>query len=60
MSLINIINISVLDNPSPFTNPIQFEVTFECLGVLDDDLEVGFVLFYFIFYFIFYFLCFTF
>jgi histone chaperone ASF1 len=28
-----------LDNPTCFTNPIQFEITFECLQELDDDLE---------------------
>ena len=29
----------VLDNPTQFTNPLQFEITFECLQDLDDDLE---------------------
>ena len=29
----------VLDNPSPFTNPFQFEITFECMSPLPDDLE---------------------
>lgn len=29
----------VLDNPTSFTNPFQFEITFECLQELDDDLE---------------------
>ena len=29
----------VLDNPTCFTNPFQFEITFECLQELDDDLE---------------------
>jgi histone chaperone ASF1 len=28
-----------LDNPTCFTNPFQFEITFECLQQLDDDLE---------------------
>jgi histone chaperone ASF1 len=28
-----------LDNPTRFTNPFQFEITFECLQDLDDDLE---------------------
>jgi histone chaperone ASF1 len=28
-----------LDNPTCFTNPFQFEITFECLQELDDDLE---------------------
>ena len=30
---------AVLDNPTCFTNPFQFEITFECLQELDDDLE---------------------
>jgi len=29
----------VLDNPSPFTNPFQFQITFECLEDLKEDLE---------------------
>eukprot|EP00598_Pedospumella_elongata_P001593 CAMPEP_0184984560 /NCGR_PEP_ID=MMETSP1098-20130426/13499_1 /TAXON_ID=89044 /ORGANISM="Spumella elongata, Strain CCAP 955/1" /LENGTH=257 /DNA_ID=CAMNT_0027508567 /DNA_START=113 /DNA_END=886 /DNA_ORIENTATION=- len=29
----------VMDNPTAFTNPFQFEVTFECLQELPDDLE---------------------
>jgi histone chaperone ASF1 len=33
------INKVVLDNPTCFTNPFQFEITFECLQELDDDLE---------------------
>lgn len=28
-----------LDNPSPFFNPFQFEITFECIDDLRDDLE---------------------
>lgn len=28
-----------LDNPSPFFNPFQFEITFECIEDLRDDLE---------------------
>ncbi|KAJ1416217.1 hypothetical protein B484DRAFT_156210 [Ochromonadaceae sp. CCMP2298] len=39
MALVNIINVAVLDNPSSFTNPLQFEITFECLQELPDDLE---------------------
>jgi len=29
----------VLDNPAPFRNPFQFEITFECLQELQEDLE---------------------
>jgi len=36
MALVNIINMAVLDNPTAFTNPFQFEVTFECLQELPD------------------------
>ncbi|KAF7722373.1 Histone chaperone asf1 [Apophysomyces ossiformis] len=39
MSLVNILNIQVLDNPAPFTNQFQFEITFECNAELKDDLE---------------------
>ena len=36
MALVNIINVMVMDNPTAFTNPFQFEVTFECLQELPD------------------------
>lgn len=36
MSQVNISNVVVLDNPSPFNNPFQFEITFECLEHLCD------------------------
>jgi len=39
MALVNITNVIVLDNPTAFSNPFQFEVEFECLGELEDDLE---------------------
>ncbi|KAL5022550.1 hypothetical protein ScPMuIL_001705 [Solemya velum] len=39
MAKVNILNVVVLDNPSPFLNPFQFEITFECLEDLPDDLE---------------------
>ncbi|KAI9490316.1 histone chaperone [Zychaea mexicana] len=39
MSLVNILNIAVLDNPSSITSPLQFEITFECNAELQDDLE---------------------
>jgi histone chaperone ASF1 len=38
MSLVNIINVVVLDNPASFTNPFQFEITFECLQELSDGM----------------------
>jgi len=39
MALVNIVNMIVLDNPTTFSNPFQFEITFECLQALEDDLE---------------------
>ena len=36
MSIVNIINVQVLDNPTRFTNPFQFEITFECTSTLQD------------------------
>jgi len=39
MSLVNITQIQVLDNPAAFTAPFQFEIVFECNGELKDDLE---------------------
>mmetsp|Transcript_18840 Transcript_18840/g.42103 ORF Transcript_18840/g.42103 Transcript_18840/m.42103 type:complete len:155 (-) Transcript_18840:1781-2245(-) len=39
MACVNITNISVLDNPARFENPFQFEVAFECIAPLDDDIE---------------------
>jgi histone chaperone ASF1 len=39
MALVNVVNMTVLDNPTNFQNPFSFEITFECLQELDDDLE---------------------
>lgn len=36
MAYVTLTNISVLDNPTSFLNPFQFEVTFECIHSLDD------------------------
>jgi len=36
MSKVNILNVVVLDNPSPFNNPFQFEITFECVDYLNE------------------------
>lgn len=36
MALINVTNVVVLDNPTKFTNPFQFMVSFECLQELQD------------------------
>ncbi|XP_025077641.1 histone chaperone asf1b-B-like [Pomacea canaliculata] len=39
MALVNICNVTVLNNPSPFLRPFQFEITFECAEDLPQDLE---------------------
>lgn len=39
MSVVNIINIQVLDNPTCYTNPFQFEITFECTSPLKDGIQ---------------------
>ncbi|KAJ1675966.1 Histone chaperone asf1 [Spiromyces aspiralis] len=39
MSVINITNINILNNPVHFLESYQLEITFECLSELKDDLE---------------------
>ncbi|KAK6927907.1 Histone chaperone ASF1-like [Dillenia turbinata] len=39
MSAVSITNVRVLDNPASFSAPLQFEITYECLSALADDLE---------------------
>ncbi|BFG25408.1 hypothetical protein CerSpe_116820 [Prunus speciosa] len=39
MSAVNITNVTVLDNPALFLAPFQFEISYECLTPLKDDLE---------------------
>ncbi|XP_005993902.1 histone chaperone ASF1 [Latimeria chalumnae] len=39
MAKVQVNNVVVLDNPSPFYNPFQFEITFECIENLSEDLE---------------------
>jgi len=36
MSAVNVTNVTVLDNPSMFLNPFQFEISYECLVPLKD------------------------
>jgi len=36
MSAVNVTNVTVLDNPSMFLNPFQFEISYECLAPLKD------------------------
>jgi len=39
MSAVNITNVAVLDNPTAFLNPFQFEISYECLVPLDDGTD---------------------
>ncbi|KAJ1918527.1 Histone chaperone asf1 [Mycoemilia scoparia] len=39
MSVVNISNINILNNPVHFLEPYQLEITFECISELKDDLE---------------------
>lgn len=39
MSAVNVTNVAVLDNPSLFKSPLQFEISYECLVPLEHDLE---------------------
>ncbi|GAA5839064.1 hypothetical protein JCM11251_007867 [Rhodosporidiobolus azoricus] len=39
MSIINISDVTVLNNPTSFVNPYVFKITFECMAPLQDDLE---------------------
>ncbi|XWS63506.1 hypothetical protein CRYUN_Cryun06bG0104200 [Craigia yunnanensis] len=39
MSAANITNVAVLQNPAAFLNTFQFEISYECLTLLKDDLE---------------------
>lgn len=38
MAYVTLTDVVVLDNPTAFTNPFQFEVTFECMQPLDDGM----------------------
>ncbi|GJJ73354.1 histone chaperone ASF1 [Entomortierella parvispora] len=39
MSIVNITQIEVLNNPTHYSSPYQFEITFECIAPIDADLE---------------------
>lgn len=36
MAKVQISNVEVLDNPSAFFNPFQFQITFDCIENLSD------------------------
>eukprot|EP00123_Amoebidium_parasiticum_P022241 comp8306_c0_seq1/m.3707 comp8306_c0_seq1/g.3707 ORF comp8306_c0_seq1/g.3707 comp8306_c0_seq1/m.3707 type:complete len:155 (-) comp8306_c0_seq1:604-1068(-) len=39
MSVVNLLNVVIPDNPTAFLNQYQFEITFECHAELSEDLE---------------------
>lgn len=39
MSIVSLLGINVLNNPAKFNDPYEFEITFECLEPLKEDLE---------------------
>jgi len=39
MAKVNLCNVVVKDNPCQFSNAFQFEITFECMEDLNEDLE---------------------
>ncbi|XP_075780172.1 histone chaperone ASF1A isoform X1 [Pelodiscus sinensis] len=41
MAKVQVNNVVVLDNPSPFYNPFQFEITFECIEDLSEEEHSG-------------------
>ncbi|KAJ1610155.1 putative ASF1 anti-silencing function 1 like protein [Cryptosporidium canis] len=39
MSLVNVTSVKIFRNPSAITDPFEFEISFECLQSLEEDLE---------------------
>jgi histone chaperone ASF1 len=39
MSVVTLLDVKVLNNPAAFTDPYQFEITFEANDTLQKDLE---------------------
>uniref|UniRef100_A0A7S2NNL2 Anti-silencing factor n=1 Tax=Cyanoptyche gloeocystis TaxID=77922 RepID=A0A7S2NNL2_9EUKA len=39
MSVVNIVSVNVLSNPAKFSEPFRFEIAYECVESLPDDLE---------------------
>lgn len=46
MAKVQVLNVAVLDNPSPFGNPFQFEITFECMEDLPEGELTAYQLFF--------------
>ena len=42
MAKVQVCNVNVLNNPSPFNSPFQFELTFECIEELQEGMNVIF------------------
>lgn len=40
MAKVSVLNVAVLENPSPFHSPFRFEISFECNEALADG-EIG-------------------
>lgn len=40
MAKVSVLNVAVLENPSPFHSPFRFEISFECSEALSDG-EAG-------------------
>ncbi len=36
MTAVSVTSVNVLDNPSKVTNPLQFEIQYECISELQD------------------------
>lgn len=36
MAKVSVLNVAVLENPSPFHSPFRFEISFECSEALSD------------------------
>ncbi len=39
MSAINVTRVEVLNNPAPFSAPFEFEIEYECISGLQEDLQ---------------------
>ena len=39
MAAVDIFDVKVLDNPAPFTNPLQFEITYDVREALKDGMS---------------------
>lgn len=42
MAAVDIFDVKVLDNPAPFTNPLQFEITYDVREALKEGMSFDF------------------